>query len=68
MFFDEGRAIHGGIDIGVRHLAMRTGLSRLDSIIPGSMKIGSHGCVNLTRENAKRLYEWAPIGTPVEVR
>ena len=59
MFFDEGRAIHGGIDIGVRHLAMRTGLGRLDSIIPESMKIGSHGCVNLTRENAKRLYEWA---------
>ena len=28
----------------------------------------SHGCVNLPPEKAKELYEWADLGTPVEVR
>lgn len=28
----------------------------------------SHGCVNLAPQNARRLYEWAELGTPVTVR
>lgn len=28
----------------------------------------SHGCVNLSPENAKKLYEWAEIGTTVTVQ
>ncbi len=28
----------------------------------------SHGCVNQTPENAKKLYQWADLGTPVTVR
>lgn len=28
----------------------------------------SHGCVNMRNIDAKWLYEWAPIGTPVSVR
>jgi hypothetical protein len=28
----------------------------------------SHGCVNLPLESAKRLYQWADVGTPVLVR
>jgi lipoprotein-anchoring transpeptidase ErfK/SrfK len=28
---------------------------------------GSHGCVRLQEEDAKALYEWAPVGTPVHV-
>lgn len=27
----------------------------------------SHGCVNLAPQNAKKLYEWADLGTPVVV-
>ncbi|HKO47146.1 MAG TPA: L,D-transpeptidase [Polyangiaceae bacterium] len=30
--------------------------------------LGSHGCVRLTEDDAKALFEWAPIGTPVEVK
>ena len=30
--------------------------------------VGSHGCVRLQEADARKLYEWAPIGTPVEVR
>ncbi|MBV7432574.1 L,D-transpeptidase, partial [Dermabacteraceae bacterium TAE3-ERU5] len=26
---------------------------------------GSHGCVNLPVSEAKWIYDWAPIGTPV---
>ena len=28
----------------------------------------SHGCVNLALDNAKKLYDWAPVGTQVIVR
>ena len=28
----------------------------------------SHGCVNQPPENAKKLYEWADLGTPVIVQ
>ena len=28
----------------------------------------SHGCVNLSPEDAKRLYEWAGLGTKVTVK
>ena len=28
----------------------------------------SHGCVNLSPPNAKKLYEWADLGTPVIVQ
>jgi hypothetical protein len=29
--------------------------------------VGSQGCVGLTDDNAKALFDWAPIGTPVVV-
>jgi lipoprotein-anchoring transpeptidase ErfK/SrfK len=29
---------------------------------------GSHGCVRLEEENAKTLFDWTPIGTPVHVK
>jgi lipoprotein-anchoring transpeptidase ErfK/SrfK len=28
----------------------------------------SHGCVNMTNQDASWIYDWAPIGTPVQVR
>ena len=31
-------------------------------------QVGSHGCVRLQEDDAKKLYGWAAIGTPVEVR
>jgi lipoprotein-anchoring transpeptidase ErfK/SrfK len=30
--------------------------------------VGSHGCVRLQEDDAKKLYGWAPIGTAVEVK
>lgn len=30
--------------------------------------VGSHGCVRLQEDDAKKLYEWAPTRTRVEVR
>jgi len=69
MFFTaDGKAIHAGKYVGVRSTAMRSGLGKLDKYIPDELfKIGSHGCVNLTEENAKKLYDWAPEGTQVIV-
>ena len=29
--------------------------------------VGSHGCVRLQEEDAKKLYQWAPLHTLVEV-
>ncbi len=58
MFFTEdGKAIHG--------TQMATLRSYLHSYLNDS--VGSHGCVGLTDDNAKTLFDWAPVGTPVVV-
>ena len=58
MFFTEdGKAIHG--------TQMATLRSYLHSYLTGS--VGSQGCVGLTDDNAKALFDWSPVGTPVIV-
>jgi len=58
MFFTkDGKAIHG--------TQMATLRSYLHSYLTES--VGSQGCVGLTDDNAKALFDWAPIGTPVVV-
>lgn len=58
MFFTEdGKAIHG--------TTMATLRSYLHAYLTES--VGSQGCVGLTDDNAKALFEWAPVGTPVIV-
>jgi len=32
-----------------------------------STSVGSHGCVRLQKDDAKKLYQWAPLNTLVEV-
>ena len=58
MFFtDDGKAIHG------------TNIATLRSYLHAYLteSVGSQGCVGLTDDNAKALFEWAPVGTPVVV-
>ena len=58
MFFSQdGKAIHGTKWATVR--------SYLHSYLTES--VGSQGCVGLTEEDAKMLFAWAPIGTPVVI-
>ena len=58
MFFTEdGKAIHG--------TQMATLRSYLHSYLTDS--VGSQGCIGLTDDNAKVLFDWAPMGTPVIV-
>jgi len=58
MFFTEdGKAIHG--------TQMATLRSYLHSYLSDS--VGSQGCVGLTDDNAKALFDWALVGTPVIV-
>ena len=58
MFFTaDGKAIHG--------TQMATLRSYLHSYLTDS--VGSQGCVGLTDDNAKALFEWAPVGTTVVV-
>ena len=58
MFFTkDGKAIHG--------TQMATLRSYLHSYL--SESVGSQGCVGLTDDNAKALFDWARIGTPVVV-
>ncbi len=58
MFFSkDGKAIHGTQWATVR--------SYLHAYVTES--VGSHGCVGLSEENAKTLFSWAPVGTPIEV-
>ena len=59
MFFTEdGKAIHG--------TQMATLRSYLHSYLTES--VGSQGCIGLTDDNAKALFDWAPMGTPVVVK
>ena len=61
MFFTtDGKAIHqyhGLVPLAV----VRT-------LRSGSDWFGSHGCVRLTEEDAKTLFDWTPNGTIIEVR
>jgi lipoprotein-anchoring transpeptidase ErfK/SrfK len=58
MFFTvDGKAIHG--------TNMATLRSYLHTYLTES--VGSQGCVGLTDDNAKLLFDWAPVGTPVVV-
>ena len=58
MFFTkDGKAIHG--------TTMATLRSYLHSYLTES--VGSQGCVGLTDDDAKALFTWAPVGTPVIV-
>lgn len=61
MFFTkDGKAIHqyhGAVPLSV----VRTARSKV------SDWFGSHGCVRLTKEDAKALYDWAPAGTQVHI-
>ena len=58
MFFTkDGKAIHG--------TTMATLRSYLHSYLTES--VGSQGCVGLTDDDAKALFVWAPVGTPVIV-
>jgi len=41
-------------------LLLRAGRALTDAV-------GSHGCVRLQEDDARKLYGWAPIGTVVEV-
>ena len=56
MFFtDDGKAIHGTTFATIR--------SYLHAYVTDS--VGSKGCVGLGDDDAKTLFEWAPIGTAV---
>ena len=61
MFFTaDGKALHqyhGAVPLTV----VRTFRGRVTEWF------GSHGCVRLCKEDARALFEWAPIGTAVEV-
>lgn len=61
MFFTtDGKALHqyhGPLPLSVLRVARKSVTDR----------VGSHGCVRLTEEDAKALYQWAPVGTTVQV-
>jgi lipoprotein-anchoring transpeptidase ErfK/SrfK len=58
MFFHKGYAIHQAYFVDeVRQFK-----------VSGSNGFGSHGCVRLSVDNAIKLFDWTPIGTPVEVK
>ena len=62
MFFSpDGKAIHGTPAAGIRSFA---GYFGLGSVIPA---VGSHGCVGLSEDDAKALYERTPNNTLVEI-
>ena len=58
MFFSkDGKAVHG-----TKWATLR---SYLHAYVTES--VGSMGCVGLTEDNARSLFEWAPIGTAIVI-
>lgn len=58
MFFTEdGKAIHGTKRATVR--------SYLHAYIVES--VGSQGCAGISEEDAKALFEWAPLSTRIDI-
>ena len=58
MFFSKvGKAIHG-----TKWATLR---SYLHAYVTES--VGSMGCVGLTEDNARTLFEWAPVGTTIAI-
>ena len=56
MFFTyDGKAIHQAYGVWVTSILKDLGADYF----------GSHGCVRLSESNAKELFEWTPIKTPV---
>ena len=58
MFFtNDGKAIHQSNAVSVTSFLKVVGIESL----------GSHGCVRLSEDDAKKLFSWAPMNTPVFV-
>ena len=58
MFFsDDGKAIHKSHVVGLSSYLKYFGIE----------SIGSHGCVRLDEESAKKLFDWTPLHTAVEI-
>lgn len=60
LFFHDGEALHqyhGPVPIKVLKV-LKKGVTDW---------VGSHGCVRLDEDDAKALFEWAPVKTPVKV-
>jgi lipoprotein-anchoring transpeptidase ErfK/SrfK len=56
MFFtDDGKAIHQANGVWITSILKNLGAN----------SFGSHGCVRLSESNAKELFDWAPMNTPV---
>lgn len=60
MFFNffEGIAIHEAFGVLTTSYLKFAGVD----------SVGSHGCVRLSQRDARTLFDWAPVGTSVEVR
>ena len=59
LFFHQGAAIHQAYAVTVE--------SYVKALLPFTGGLGSHGCVRLSEFDARQLYDWAPVGTPVEI-
>lgn len=57
-FDTDWKAIHQSSNFFLRNLGMSLGVD----------DAGSHGCVGLAESDAKAVYEWAEVGTPVLIK
>jgi lipoprotein-anchoring transpeptidase ErfK/SrfK len=63
MFFSkDGKAVHAGLCCVVPESFVK---SMFDDL--GADRLGSHGCVRLSKEDAETLFKWAKSGTKVRI-
>jgi lipoprotein-anchoring transpeptidase ErfK/SrfK len=58
LFFNQGIAIHEAVGVMTVSYLRFAGLDSL----------GSHGCVRLSKDHARMLFDWAPVNTAVDVQ
>jgi L,D-transpeptidase catalytic domain. len=58
LFFSDGCAIHGTCCTDIRSYSRYFGYDG----------VGTHGCIGVSVDHAKIIFEWAPNGTPIIIK
>ena len=65
-FSNDGKAIHEAEFVWLTHGIQWFSVS--NNLCSEGLVCGSHGCIRLATEDAKKIYAWANVGVPVLIQ